>query len=66
MPKTKNQFITKLQQEAKLQARLNEERLLPRQLDPLTSVIGNYAWQVLMALSFISALALEIFKRTST
>lgn len=54
-------FLAKLQDEAALQARLNSQRLLPKQLDPLTSLIGNYTWQVLLVVSLISAVLVESY-----
>lgn len=55
-------FLQRLQEEANLQARLEQHRLLPPQIDWLTSLIGNYSWQLLLVGSGITALALEVFK----
>jgi len=48
-------FIAQLEKEAQKQAVLHENRLLPRQLDWLTTIIGNYSWQVILTLSLITA-----------
>lgn len=61
MTQNKTNFISTLQQEAKKQSSLNETRILPKSLDPLTALIGNYPWQVLLAASGITAFLLEIF-----
>lgn len=53
-------FLAKLQQEAEIQAQLQSHRLLPTQLDGLTSFIGRYSWQVILVLSGLSALVLGI------
>lgn len=53
-------FLAKLQEEAALQAKLEHHRLLPPQLDFITSFIGRYPWQVLLTLSGITALVIEI------
>jgi hypothetical protein len=52
-------FIVKLQAEAKLQAKLEQQRVLPKSLDFLTNFIAKYTWQVILFLSFITALILE-------
>jgi hypothetical protein len=51
-------FLQQLQQQAKLQSKLNKTRLFPKQVDPLTSLIGNYSWQFLLVLSGITAVGL--------
>ena len=51
-------FIIQLEKEAQKQAILHENRLLPRQLDWLTTMVGNYAWQVILILSLLTALAI--------
>lgn len=53
-------FLAKLQEEAALQAKLEHHRLIPPQLDFITSIIGRYPWQVLLALSGITALIIEV------
>jgi hypothetical protein len=52
-------FIERLQEEAALQSRLHSQRLLPKQLDSLTSLVGNYPWQVILVVSGLTALILE-------
>ena len=53
-------FLEQLQHQAQKQAVLHEKRLLPRQLDWLTSLVGNYPWQILLGLSFVTALVFEL------
>lgn len=48
-------FIAQLQQQAQKQALLHEKRLLPRQVDWITSIIGSYPWQVLAVASGLTA-----------
>lgn len=55
-----NNFIKQLENEAKKQAVLHENRVLPRQLDVLTAFIGNYPWQVIVGLALITAFLLAI------
>ncbi len=52
-------FLEQLQSQAQKQAVLHEKRILPRQLDNITSFIGNYPWQVIGVLSFITALTIS-------
>lgn len=51
-------FIKQLENQAQKQAVLHEKRILPRQLDIITTFIGNYPWQVITFLSFLTALFL--------
>lgn len=53
-------FVSELQRQAKHQSLLHEKRLLPSQVDWLTSIIGNYPWQVILGLALVGALAWEI------
>ncbi len=48
-------FLDRLQDEASLQARLHQHRLIPSQLDALTSFIGRYPWQVIGVLAGLTA-----------
>lgn len=57
------QFLNKLQAQAELQARLNNRRFLPEQLDEVTSFIGRYPWQVLLAVSGLTSLGIEVLTR---
>jgi hypothetical protein len=41
---------------------LETHRLLPRQLDPLTSLIGNYPWQILLISSGITTVVWMILQ----
>jgi len=55
-------FLEKLKSEAKLQSRLNTTRFFPEQLDKITSFIGKYPWQVIVAVSGVTALSIEAMK----
>lgn len=55
-------LLEKLQAEAALQARLEQQRLLPVSLDAVTSLIGRYPWQVVLVISGSTALAVEVVK----
>jgi hypothetical protein len=59
---SKNDFLTKLKQEAQLQAKLEATRFIPVELDFLTSFVGKHPWQVLVVSSGIISLALELMK----
>ena len=54
-------FISVLQSRAKNQSRLHEERLLPKNIDWLTSMIGNYPWQFILTLAVFGAVIWELF-----
>lgn len=53
-------FVSRLQAEAAVQSRLHRQRLLPSQLDRVTSFVGNYPWQVLFVLSGLTAVLIEV------
>jgi hypothetical protein len=57
---TTEEFLEKLEQEATLQSRLQQQRLLPQQIDWLTSIIGRYPWQTILVLSGFVAFLLEV------
>jgi hypothetical protein len=59
----KQVFLHQLQLQAEKQARLHYTRLLPPQLDFVTSFIGHYPWQVILVLSALTALVTEIVLR---
>lgn len=48
-------FLQKLQAQAKEQSKLVGSSIIPKQLDWLTSLIGQYPWQFLLIISGISA-----------
>lgn len=48
-------FISLLQDQARKQSGLNRHRLLPKKMDAVTSVVGNYPWQVILTLSLVGA-----------
>ncbi len=51
-------FLQRLEAEASLQAQLHQRRVLPAQLDVVTSFIGRYSWQTLVVVSGITAAVL--------
>lgn len=53
-------FLTKLQKEANLQAKLEKRKFLPSQLDGLASLIINHNLQFLLIVSFVSALVWQL------
>ena len=55
-------FLVELQKEAEEQAKLSRTRILPSQLDWLTSAIGNYPWQTVAMLSFATAVLVQLVK----
>lgn len=57
-----NSFVKQLQQEAKLQKKLYETRIIPKQFDPITSFIGENALATLFGLAVVSAIFLELVK----
>ena len=59
---SKVDFLSKLKQEAQLQAKLENSRFLPSELDVFTSFIGKHPWQVLVVSSGVISLALELMK----
>ncbi len=54
-------FLVQLERQAAVQARLENERFLPRQLDGMTAYIGRHSWKVFLAASFATAVVLEIW-----
>ncbi len=55
-------FLTRLKAEAAQQAQLHDQRILPAQLDGLTSFVGKHTWQVLLSVAALSSLIIEIWK----
>lgn len=53
-------FLLQLESQAKKQAVLHEKRILPRQLDRFTALVGNYPWQIILMVSFLTAVAIEL------
>lgn len=56
-----SEFLSRLQQEASQQAKLEQHRLLPRQIDKLSSLIARYSWQVILFLALVTALFVTYF-----
>ena len=52
-------FLRKLQSEAKQQKKLYSSRILPPALDPITSYVGENSFLVISLLSIFSATILE-------
>ncbi|MCB9813456.1 MAG: hypothetical protein H6772_03555 [Pseudomonadales bacterium] len=57
----KNDFLSKLQNEALTQKKLNEMRIFPIFFDGLTSFVGIYSWQTLLILAIITTIFFELF-----
>lgn len=55
----KMDFLSKLQFEAQMQARLHANKVLPDKLDSIAAFVGNYPWQVLLVISGLTALGIE-------
>ncbi len=55
-------FLAQLQHQATQQAKLYRYRVLPPQLDALTSFIGRYPWQVLLIVSGLVAVVVEVLR----
>jgi len=55
-------FLRLLERQAAKQAVLENNRVLPRQLDGFTAFVGTHAWQVLAGVSFATALLLRIWQ----
>lgn len=54
------QFLKKLQKEALLQAKLEEKKVLPQQLDWLGNLVINYSWKFLLLISFLTAFLWQV------
>jgi hypothetical protein len=54
------QFLDKLQAQAKLQSQIAQSSVMPHFLDRVNSLIGNYPWQFLLAVSGLSAFLLSL------
>lgn len=52
-------FLTVLQEQAEKQSQLHKTRILPKNVDWLTSMIGNYPWQFILGLSILGAVVWE-------
>jgi hypothetical protein len=53
------QFLQKLEEEAALQEKIRTQSLLPEKLKPVTDVIGQHTWKVLLVLSGLMSLFAE-------
>lgn len=52
-------FLTVLQEQAEKQSQLYKTRILPKNVDWITSMIGNYPWQFILVLSIFGAVVWE-------
>lgn len=55
----RSQFLHKLEEEARFQAKLRAQPVLPENLKPLTDFITNHTWKVILVLSGLASLAAE-------
>lgn len=53
-------FISRLQAEASLQAKLEEKRILPSKLDGLIGLIAQHNFAFLLAVSLLTALLWQL------
>jgi hypothetical protein len=60
MKRSTQDFLQHLEQEALRQKQLYRHRVLPPQLDALTTFVGTYAWQVLVIAAFVTAVLIEV------
>lgn len=56
-------FLAKLEHEAAHQAVLSQRRWLPPQLDVITSLVGNFPWQIILVLAGFTAVIIELYAR---
>ncbi len=54
------EFITKLQKQAKIQSKLEKNRLLPRRVDSFASLAARYPWQTILLASALTTLLVEV------
>jgi len=50
------EFLTTLQEEAKLQKKLSRSEMLPNALQPFAAFVATYSWQSLAIISLVFAL----------
>lgn len=55
----RSQFLQKLEEEAALQKKIRIQSVLPEKLKPVTDIIGQYTWKVLLVISGALALFAE-------
>lgn len=61
---TQSTFLDFLTSEAQIQAKLQQNRILPAYLDHITAWIGTHFWQFLLVSSLIMAIIYEAFRLT--
>jgi hypothetical protein len=54
------EFLHKLTEEARFQAVLRHNPVFPKQIDPLTELVGKYPWQTILVASGLTAILLEL------
>lgn len=52
---SQQQFLQRLQAQAKMQAGLQQSKILPPQIDELSSLIARHPWQIILLLAGLSA-----------
>ena len=57
---TQPDFLQRLEQEASIQSQLHDQRILPSQLDLVTTLVGRYPWQTLALLALATSIILEL------
>lgn len=57
------QAIAKLQKEAKQQAKIEQQRILPKEVSGVARLINRYPWQTLLISSLLSTVLIKIFLR---
>lgn len=62
MPTSPDAFLETLQAQAQQQAQLHQRKLLPKQVEGFTALVGSYPWQILLFLSGLTALLFEVLK----
>ncbi len=60
MPNNQAEFLKVLEKQAKIQAKLEQRPLLPRQFGALARLIARYPWQINLILSGLSAVLIEL------
>ncbi len=60
--KSKEDFLKLLETEAIYQSKLQQQRLLPKQLDVLAQLVGSFPWQIISVGSLVSAIAVQFIK----
>lgn len=54
------QFLAKLAEEAKLQAKIKKTKVIPANFESVAGFFASHVWQILLSLSFLLALIREV------